>query len=485
MEEVTDSFTEARVVQQWQRLFKKLAKECGIDHRLFRGVNFRERMERMRAFYDEGLLKPIVKDAVKSLPGVVVVDKVDLVGSRRDVSESKLVCAGSRFIGGERLAEEFPDYFNLFVSASQFNLLESPNEYHANLYDYSLDRTQGPTVCSLSLLGCLKRESQYDDDQLGDMLDEDVKREFKSVYQAGYLKAGFLEESQAQKLVLTLLKNPVKYAYQEIVSDVQKNPAYEKCCRQIFMSALSYQHSIDGFVRSAVTYVTLRGQYINALKDAINTARKFPNKQVALHIPCVGGGAFRNPKGTAQLAFMNAYGLLEPEMDGNLTVFLHGGDFFWNYDFEDIIRTCACDVINDFDAISEHICLSDQDKQLLGAAREELEQVDSSVVDKFIAKRGGTYYVRSDSAHLCLLHKAAKAGDVAEIERLLAAGVMIDGIDDNLNTALFVAAENGQKVAAERLLAAGAETEAIYATNKSPLSIAMERDHMDIAEMLK
>lgn len=479
------SLTENQRLQATKKIFNDLSKACGTDSRSFRTV-FSERMKKLEAFYQNGCLKEEVKKAVKDLPEAKVCDCVELEGSKVNLSDHKVICASRGFIRGEDLAQTFPDYYNLFISASQFNLLESVNEYHSNLYDYGRDGTQGPTVCSLSLLGCLKRECQYEEGTgtLGDLLSEDIRKNFSSAYSGGYLNSGCLSKEQAQNLVLSLLKDPAKYGYQDIVADAQYNPAYEKLCRQIFLSAVSYQNTGMGYYSPAISYVALRSQYMNALKDAINAARRNPNKQVALHIPCVGQGAFRNPEGTAQLAFLNAYRQLEGEIDGNLTIFLHGGDRCWKGDFNGRIRNCAENVLANLDEIAGQESLSAEDKAALVAAKEELTAINDSVVGRFVAKRGEGYYERDYSVNRCVLHEAAKSGDVAAIESLLAAGAMVDATDDSRNTALYVAAENGHLDVVKRLLAEGADIDAIYATKKSPLCIAAEKGNVEIVRAM-
>jgi len=82
------------------------------------------------------------------------------------------------------------------------------------------------------------------------------------------------------------------------------------------------------------------------------------------------------------------------------------------------------------------------------------------------------------------LHRAARAGDVAEIRSLIE-----DGADVNVKTfygetPLFKAAEAGHREAVELLLASGADVNAASGMDGAALYIAIARGHKDIEQLL-
>lgn len=82
------------------------------------------------------------------------------------------------------------------------------------------------------------------------------------------------------------------------------------------------------------------------------------------------------------------------------------------------------------------------------------------------------------------IHEAAKAGDAAEVGRLIAAGTDVDENDVARKTALHWAAEKGQMDVAELLLAKGANVNAKDFTNWTPLHLAVYDEHEAVARLL-
>ena len=82
------------------------------------------------------------------------------------------------------------------------------------------------------------------------------------------------------------------------------------------------------------------------------------------------------------------------------------------------------------------------------------------------------------------LYIAALKGHTAIVERLLAAGANKEAQDVNKHTPLFVAAFNGHTAIVERLLAAGANKDAENVNKQTPLYIAALKGHTDIVERL-
>lgn len=83
------------------------------------------------------------------------------------------------------------------------------------------------------------------------------------------------------------------------------------------------------------------------------------------------------------------------------------------------------------------------------------------------------------------LREAARAGDLARIEALLAAGAPVDAPARYGQTPLYFAAESGHLDAARRLVEAGAEVNARDRFfGASPLALAMWGDHFELARYL-
>ena len=98
-----------------------------------------------------------------------------------------------------------------------------------------------------------------------------------------------------------------------------------------------------------------------------------------------------------------------------------------------------------------------------------------------------TFLVLAVSAHAAdrpPLHEAARKGDKAEVEALLAKGADVNAKDKSGNTPLHVASENGKKDIAELLLDKGADVNARGEYGKTPLHSPSGNDKKDIVELL-
>jgi len=82
------------------------------------------------------------------------------------------------------------------------------------------------------------------------------------------------------------------------------------------------------------------------------------------------------------------------------------------------------------------------------------------------------------------IHDAAAVGDIEAVKQHIAAGMDIDGKDENGMTPLFGAAFNGHKEVAELLIAAGADVNAKDEGGETPLLYAVTFGHKEIAELL-
>ncbi|MCA8967241.1 MAG: ankyrin repeat domain-containing protein [Planctomycetes bacterium] len=79
---------------------------------------------------------------------------------------------------------------------------------------------------------------------------------------------------------------------------------------------------------------------------------------------------------------------------------------------------------------------------------------------------------------------AARDGDLARVETLLAAGAEIDARNPNGGTPLMYAALGGSAALVERLLSAGADVDARASNGWGALMIAAAKGHADVARVL-
>ena len=82
------------------------------------------------------------------------------------------------------------------------------------------------------------------------------------------------------------------------------------------------------------------------------------------------------------------------------------------------------------------------------------------------------------------LVEAARAGDLAAVERLLAAGADPDQHDRHRNTALIFAARDGHLAMARALVAAGASVNWVDGEKVTPLILAAHKNHPGVARLL-
>ena len=82
------------------------------------------------------------------------------------------------------------------------------------------------------------------------------------------------------------------------------------------------------------------------------------------------------------------------------------------------------------------------------------------------------------------IHDAAKAGDAAQVDRLIATGADVDEKDSAHNTALHLAADVGHMDVVQALVANGANLNAEDVSDLTPLYLAIIGDHEAIAKLL-
>jgi ankyrin repeat protein len=82
------------------------------------------------------------------------------------------------------------------------------------------------------------------------------------------------------------------------------------------------------------------------------------------------------------------------------------------------------------------------------------------------------------------IHDAAKSGDVATVEQLLAAGTDANERDAGFNTALHWASDKGQLDVVRLLVEKGADINAGTLTDRTPLGNAALARHADVVQFL-
>lgn len=86
------------------------------------------------------------------------------------------------------------------------------------------------------------------------------------------------------------------------------------------------------------------------------------------------------------------------------------------------------------------------------------------------------------------LHDAARRGDLAALETLLAAGAAVDATDSGGATALYLAAGEGQASVVARLLAAGADprrpAQGPFGSTGTPIHVAARHGHLEVVRLL-
>ena len=82
------------------------------------------------------------------------------------------------------------------------------------------------------------------------------------------------------------------------------------------------------------------------------------------------------------------------------------------------------------------------------------------------------------------LSKAAKKGDLAKVEKLIAEGADLDKRDSRGNTALYQAASKGHADVVEALAQAGADVDVDNDFGSTPLHVASRQGHVDVIRVL-
>jgi uncharacterized protein len=123
--------------------------------------------------------------------------------------------------------------------------------------------------------------------------------------------------------------------------------------------------------------------------------------------------------------------------------------------------------------------MSSADDELVGAAG----RGDVAEIERLIAA-GADPNVFEGTGYCTPLQWAACNGRVPAIAALLKAGARVDGVDSGGITPLMLAAEKGRKAAIDALVAAGADVHHINVNGNTVLHLASRNGHLDAARVL-
>ena len=132
----------------------------------------------------------------------------------------------------------------------------------------------------------------------------------------------------------------------------------------------------------------------------------------------------------------------------------------------------------------------DQELESVSEQKQQLEQESPSDVEAGLQTEASAIHAdatQPDEATLVALFlSAARRGDTAEVERLLALGVGINSTDDEGCSALIAASGGGQPVVVNQLLEAGAAgaVDLVNIHGETALLIAAQNGSVDVTELL-
>jgi hypothetical protein len=202
--------------------------------------------------------------------------------------------------------------------ASQFNFLESPGPYHADMKTYHLDKTQGP-FASLGCPGALvARNSCYKNKA------DDLTQPFFAHFPQSYTK-GYFEPSKIPARDLDDAVSHCKEHYGCLKMLAQKGVSiFGPEIVQVFAAAPSFQsqHSRPSYNTAAgqICDVLVARQYAALGQLAAIQSIKL-QARIPLHVTLVGQAAFKNPVEVMNSSFK---ALMSTIKDFNVDVYFHG-----------------------------------------------------------------------------------------------------------------------------------------------------------------
>ncbi len=280
---------------------------------------------------------------------------------------SSVVLKGRTFMPTQKIPTYFPkQHFNLVVQmASQANGLESISATYRNPRAQAGDNSQGPAAAGLSPYSYLQRDRDNGLMKENDLMTKDCmfavmkklvkldvcqykkgekyaadyifecESEYKAkdattnvLYQGGYVQPWVLNEKGQRLLTAVQASMPQICMSHDVTVDGYSEEADGQKMTQTLGFGYSYQGlsaSSDG-LSYVMNYLNLRGHYKNFICNAIRKSASTPSpKMVAAIATWIGGSAFKNPTGTPQLAFFEAYGKYKDKIEGsNILLILPG-----------------------------------------------------------------------------------------------------------------------------------------------------------------
>lgn len=247
--------------------------------------------------------------------------------------------------------------------ASQFNALESVNEYFSPVKDWFIDKTQGPMAALQSVSACKHRESAALLGKLPDSINHIVDNfivkqrcgflnlfsknikitdKYQYLYKGGYLNLYEIKD----------LKDLTKFAehIKKNKNNIKINAQWVRCEKtgykqfQVFCAAPSFQgkSNIDWNDKNDIRISLFKSickdlvvEQYKAIAQIAAIKSVLSRKNVELHLYQVGQGAFYNPEEVMPLALEAVI----KELKGyNVCVYLHNGYRNRNRTWDDILN---------------------------------------------------------------------------------------------------------------------------------------------------
>lgn len=230
---------------------------------------------------------------------------------------------------------------SMAVVCSQYNALESCDDYFSPVNWWPYDRTQGPILSLSALVFAKLRESSYLKGKLNDAIDDVLGEKWinkqldnHKLYSHGYLNLRrayhVLDENEKKELTDHIEKNINKFKlnFQWVLCNDKKTPMI-----QIFAAAPSIQPVFgDGGIWYKCEDADKKGNFYNPICEAIQVnqmkmigklaklRRIVSGKSFALHLWLPGGRSFQNHPSVLKKA---AEALIDEVRDVDIDVYFH------------------------------------------------------------------------------------------------------------------------------------------------------------------
>ena len=230
---------------------------------------------------------------------------------------------------------------SMAVVCSQYNALESCDDYFSPVNWWPYDRTQGPILSLSALVFAKLRESSYLKGKLNDAIDDVLGEKWinkqldnHKLYSHGYLNLRrayhVLDENEKKELTDHIEKNINKFKlnFQWVLCNDKKTPMI-----QIFAAAPSIQPVFgDGGIWYKSKDADKKGNFYNPICEAIQVnqmkmigklaklRRIVSGKSFALHLWLPGGRSFQNHPSVLKKA---AEALIDEVSDVDIDVYFH------------------------------------------------------------------------------------------------------------------------------------------------------------------